>query len=92
MKLEDIVDFILEIEEDREIRILQLTDTQIIDAGQCRTEDRLNSTAKQRWATNTIESNCFNYIRDTIEMTNPDLILITGDIIYGEFDDTGNRF
>ena len=89
MKLEDIVDFILEIEEDREIRILQLTDTQIIDAGQCRTEDRLNSTAKQRWATNTIESNCFNYIRDTIEMTNPDLILITGDIIYGEFDDTG---
>ncbi len=41
MKVEDIVDFVLEIEEEREIRILQLTDTQVIDAGQSRSEDRL---------------------------------------------------
>ncbi len=37
-------DFILELGQNRketEIRLLQLTDTQIIDATQCRTEDRL---------------------------------------------------
>ena len=90
--IEDLVDSIVEIESGRDIRILQLTDTQIIDASQSRSEDRLDANSKIKWATNTIEANCFNYIRDTIEMTNPDLILITGDVVYGEFDDTGTTF
>lgn len=85
------MDFSLNI-DNNDIRILQLTDTQIINAKQRRYEERLSPIEKEKWDTNTMEANCFNYIRDTIKMTNPDLILLTGDIIYGEFDDDGHHY
>ena len=88
-KLEEIVDFVLDIKEDRPIKILQLTDTQIIDAGQCRYDARLSQGEKEKWATNTMEENAFKYMRDAITQTDPDLIVLTGDNVYGEFDDTG---
>jgi predicted phosphodiesterase len=87
--IDGLVDFVLEVEEQRSLRILQITDTQVIDASQSRYEDRLNSLEKINWATNTMEANCFNYIKDLVKKTNPDLILITGDLVYGEFDDLG---
>ncbi len=87
----EIVDFVVEVPEDREPVILQLTDTQIIDASQCRTEDRLSSIGKDIWAAEKKDSCCYDYLREIIEKTNPDLILITGDIIYGEFDDNGQN-
>ena len=69
--------------------VLQLTDTQIIDASQERTEERLNANADEYWGVDKKEARCYSYIRETIENTNPDLILLTGDVVYGEFDDTG---
>ena len=83
------VDFVVDIETGRNPRILFITDTQLIDSSQMRTRDRLNPDAQIKWAPNKVESNCFYYIRDTVEITNPDLILILGDLIYGEFDDSG---
>ena len=41
---------------------------------------------------NQMESKCFKYVRETIEATNPDLILITGDLVYGRFDKQGTLF
>ena len=35
------------------------------------------------------ENRCYKYVRETVEATNPDLILLTGDIVYGCFDDDG---
>ena len=35
------------------------------------------------------EDRCYKYIRETISETNPDLILITGDLVYGQYDPTG---
>lgn len=84
-----LADFVIDIEEGKEIKILVLADTQIIDAGQMRTPQRLGSTQQQMWATDTIYDNCFKYIAHAVNSTQPDLILIVGDIIYGEFDDSG---
>ena len=39
-----------------------------------------------------VETKCYAYIRETINATNPDLILATGDLIYGEFDHDGAGF
>ena len=89
VEAESLVDFTVEVPADREIRILQITDTQIIDASQARTADRLNATMKERWSRSNIDQVCFNYIAELIEKENPDLILLTGDIVYGEFDDSG---
>ena len=83
------VDFVVEVEEGREPIILQLADPQIIDAGQQRSPQRLSSVEQEFWATDKVEENCYKYLRDTITKTHPDLILIVGDIIYGEFDDSG---
>lgn len=83
------VDFYICKKTDKPFRILQLTDTQIIDAAQCRYPTRLTPAEKAAYATEKMEENCFRYIRGAVEQTRPDLIILTGDIVYGEFDDSG---
>lgn len=87
----EIVDFIVEVPEDREPVILQLTDPQIIDSSQCRTDERLSSVGKDIWSPDKKDIRCYDYLREIIESTNPDLIILTGDIVYGEFDDNGEN-
>lgn len=85
-------DFVLELGQERkgdEIRVLQLTDMQIIDSSQCRTENRLRHDEMEAWRRDTVEGNCYNHIKSIVAQTKPDLIFITGDIVYGEFDDSG---
>ena len=86
----EIIDFTVKVPEGREPVILQLTDPQIIDSAQCRTSDRIGNTAKEYWGPDQKDARCYNYLREIIENTKPDLILVTGDIIYGEFDDSGS--
>lgn len=87
---EQLVDFIVEVEEGRDAVVLQLTDPQIVDSSQQRTEDRLGFTLTDYWAKGKAEERCFKYVRQVIERSSPDLILLTGDIVYGEFDDDGS--
>lgn len=91
-KVEDFVDFFVEMPEGRPLRILQLTDTQIIDASQVRRADRLSVYEKNIYAKNKIDEMCFDQMRRIVERAEPDLILLTGDIVYGEFDDNGSSF
>ena len=81
------IDFIVEIESGRDPIVLQLTDTQIIDAAQARPGRTGVDTSF--WATDKVEERCYNYLTEIIEATDPDLIILTGDIVYGEFDDSG---
>lgn len=83
------VDFVVEVEEGRDPIVLQLSDTQILDAGQQRTAQRLSSVEQAYWATDLVEERCYDYLEEIIRKTHPDLILITGDVVYGEFDDSG---
>ena len=85
----DLVDFIVEVPAGREPVILQLTDTQIIDSAQARSEDRIGDAADALWAPENMDKVLFNCIKETVTATKPDLILITGDVVYGEFDDKG---
>ena len=83
-----IPDFIVEVESGRDPIILQLTDTQILDAAQQRGV-RISNEQAIYYATDRMDVNCFDCIRETVAATNPDLIIITGDLVYGEFDDKG---
>ncbi|MBQ7922641.1 MAG: metallophosphoesterase [Clostridia bacterium] len=69
------MDFTLDINRDGEIRILQLSDPQIMYYVNDKETDR--------------EKNAYRYIRELVAKTDPDLIVLAGDIVYGMFDKGG---
>lgn len=71
---------------------MQLTDPQIQDSTQVRAGETLRNDQKTYWKPENMDKNCFDILRQTIEETNPDLILITGDLVYGKYDDKGTSF
>ena len=87
---ETTVDFVVEVKKGRDPIVLQLTDTQIIDSSQQRTVGRLSGDETEYWAKDKKEERCYKYVREGINRTRPDLIILTGDIVYGEFDDDGS--
>ena len=89
---ESVVDFFVEFEENKDIVILQLSDMQIIDSAQQRYQTRLTPEQYNYWVTENMDERCFNPIRETIESVKPDFIIISGDLVYGEFDDKGTSF
>jgi len=89
---EPVVDFFVEFEENKDIVILQLSDMQIIDSAQQRYETRLEPEQYDYWVRENSDERCFNPVRETIENVKPDFIIISGDLVYGEFDDKGTSF
>ena len=85
----DVPDFIVEVEEGRDARVLLLTDTQIIDSAQQRRPDRLWPSEIPWYVPEQMELLLFSYMRAAVQAANPDLIILCGDNIYGEFDDAG---
>ena len=72
------------------LRLLQLTDMQVINAAQRRTPDRLRADEIAAWGPEAFDAMCGDHIRSLIAQAQPDIILITGDITYGSFDDDGS--
>ena len=70
-------DFIVEVEEGRDVKVLQISDTEIIDATQARTSDRLNTTMQTMWDPANMEVKCFQYIKDAVDRVKPDFIIFT---------------
>jgi predicted MPP superfamily phosphohydrolase len=87
--LQNTPDFIVEIPKGKQPTVLFLADPQTIDAEQKRYPERVDDKGMKVWATNQMESCCYQYIRETVAETKPDLIIIVGDCVYGEFDDNG---
>lgn len=72
------------------LRLLQLTDMQVINAALRRTPGRLQANEIAAWSPHSFDAMCGNHIRSLVAQTKPDLIFITGDITYGSFDDDGS--
>ena len=83
------IDFIVEIPEGKIPVVLQLSDPQMLDSSQA-VSGRLSAGEDTYWAKDKKEERCFRYVRETVESTSPDLILIAGDVVYGEFDHDGS--
>ena len=83
----DYVDFTVDVPEGRDVRVLQLTDIQTISGEQRRYPGRITDTS----TADTVER-YKKYIGQVIERCKPDFIIMTGDNVYGEFDDSGERF
>ncbi len=94
-KVEDLIiyslmkipDFIVDVPSGVDPIVLQLTDTQIIDGSQ--TPPSSSEGDRITYAPELIPKYCYNYLTEIIQETKPHLILITGDLIYGKYDDNG---
>lgn len=86
------VDFEVNIESGRDAVILQLTDPQIIDGTQVREGVAFSQQKRDFWQPSLMNKRLFNDMRALIEEVNPDLILMTGDLVYGGYDDAGTSF
>ncbi len=84
--MEGLVDFTVEVESGRDIRVLQLTDTQIIESDYAYA---VGSQVYNNWHSTNKDATYHNYVKQTVETYRPDLIIITGDLVYGQFDDSG---
>ncbi len=84
----NIPDFIVEVPTGRDPIILQLTDTQIIDGSQLR--PGLSEGDRITYAPEKIDKYCYQYLTEIITNTHPDFIIITGDLVYGKYDDNGS--
>ena len=82
-----LTDFTLEIPEKREIRILQITDMQPVDPGQKRYPERIKNS--EPLTEEKLYDAIYRFIEDGVKRFSPDLIIATGDLVYGEFDDSG---
>ena len=88
-------DFVLSLPKERagkKIRLLQLTDMQVIDATQRRTPERLRPDEIEAWMPENFDTQFANHARSLVAQSRPDLIFITGDMVYGSFDDSGRVF
>lgn len=76
---------------ERPFRILQMTDMQIIDLGCTRnpTRDRQIKNAYFKEGIPDMDIRCFQYAYELVVRLQPDLIILSGDNVYGEFDDNG---
>lgn len=89
---EPLVDFTVEVEPGRDIRVLQITDTQTVDPSQKRWNSRIGDEATEKYGIDPEDERCFRYVREVVASYKPDLILLTGDLVFGEFDDSGEKF
>ena len=87
---DELIDFIVDVESGRQPRILHIADPQIVDPTQGRSNPDADNDPEKRLKD--MEERCLRYIRQVVEKTNPDLILVTGDLVYGQFDDSGEAF
>ena len=87
--VEELVDFVVEVDD--EPVVLHITDTQIIDSAQD-VDGALGGVQITYSAPERMDENCFDYLDELIEKTNPDFIIMTGDNVYGRFDDNGTSF
>ena len=90
-KCQDGASFRLKMPADRPMRILQLTDMQTVDLTHIRnaTRDRQIKGAYFKNGMYGMEERTYAHVRALVGEVAPDLILLTGDNVYGEFDDAG---
>lgn len=85
------VDFVIDYPAGKDLTILQLSDMQMQSLAGARNETRYNY-FKDNYFTNKpedLEIRNWRYVDEAVERVKPDLIILAGDMIYGELDDSG---
>ena len=87
-------DFIIDIPGGRDITILQLSDLQTMEMDGVRNDNRYHQIGNAFFTDNVHDqyTQTWRYVEEAIAMSSPDLIVLAGDIIYGQTDDDGSQW
>ena len=87
-----IYDYIIDIPAGRDITVLQLSDLQMMTMDGVRNENRYHQIGNAFFSDNVHdqETQVWRYVDEAITRAEPDLIVLAGDIIYGQTDDDGS--
>ena len=91
---EDGLDFVIDFPAGKDLTVLQITDTQMQTMAGVRNENRKNQVGNAFFSVlpDDFEFRVWRYVDEAVERTRPDLIVLTGDNIYGELDDSGTMW
>lgn len=94
MNGENGIDFIIEFEAGKDITVLQMTDTQMQELSGVRNDNRKNQVGNAFFSNgiHDHETRVWRYMDEGVAKADPDLIVLTGDNIYGELDDDGSMW
>ena len=89
-----VTDFEIELDGNRPVRILQFTDPQITDIDTTRTKIRYDQIKGCYFGDGIFDDDyrVYDLMNNVVERVKPDIITVTGDIVYGETDDSGALF
>lgn len=79
------IDFVVSVESGRDPVILQFADPQIMDSSTARNVT-LDERAVAFWNEDSRDELAYDLMTEIVEATDPDLILVSGDVIYGRYD------
>lgn len=85
------IDFLIEFPQGNDLTVLQITDTQIQLLAGARNETRYQQIKGAFFYHDLHDPNIrlWRYMDEAVERADPDLIVLTGDSVYGELDDDG---
>ena len=88
------LDFMIDFPAGKDLTILQITDTQMQTMSGVRNETRRIQVGNAFFSSlpDDFEFRVWRYMDEAVEKAKPDLIVLTGDNIYGELDDSGEMW
>ena len=87
-------DFVIDVPGGKDITILQLSDLQTIELSGIRNDNRYGQIYNAFYTDGITDENIrvWRYVKEAVEKSNPDLIVLIGDNIYGETDEDGSQW
>lgn len=88
------LDFIIDFPTGKDISVMQITDTQMQTMAGVRNEKRKTQVGNAFFSTlpDDFEVRLWQYMDEAVNKQQPDLIVLTGDNVYGELDDSGEMW
>lgn len=90
--VEEICDFVIEAPAGKDVKVLQITDTQFVNYDKVSHGDVSADNLYDVYTEANFGKNALDYIQKAFDSVKPDFIIMTGDNVFGRFDPDGTAF
>lgn len=90
--VEEICDFVIEVPAGKDVKVLQITDTQFVNYDKVSHGDATADNLYDVYTEANFGKNALDYIQKAFDSVKPDFIIMTGDNVFGRFDPDGTAF